>query len=734
MALYSDANWHHEMETKWKEVISRHRPDLCKSIDTMEFVEYLESLKVFNHRTCQTFKSTNGRYNQVSAILTALLKRPFEDFVKFCQALEKSNQRHIIEAYFTLNPGTAPPSSPLPTSQQPTLTQMDARPDEVEEGQDVLRTAWKDLIRNNYPFLVNDIDPDNGLMAYLIGKKIIVEWMQDTFSTKEGRSRRAAAILDHLLLKRPYEDFVHFCEALNSTNQKHIVEKYLKVDHIRQLNQPDSRGFNCPPHTIDLKKSVSQDLVGYDVSVLSNLDWKAVFVETRSILVDEVDASNEFINELLALGVFNSMSYEACEEKTAFFRMEFILDYMRRRPDEDFIRFCSALAKNNQRHIIDNVILKHRVDKLPSPNSCESPAVHQMSGDENVVNRRITHPEEELTSTEPTPHHRNIDEPENEMQVEEPCAGVQVICQPQDGGIPMEEQLIVANPVMPTPNPVMPMHLNHRVDTNDDDERGPADIEYVYVRPCDEQFYEQHHDAYPIFRRTRGVCVIVNIRDVIGLSTRLGTETDEKLLTQLFQHLHFEVQIYHNLDAVDIKRNIEALSANNSLRDHQCFVLFVLSHGEAIADENGRRIDCIYGSDGQKIPVDELLMPLTDARCPNLVGKPRIVFFQACRGKHYQTQTDAPSPPVYRDFLIGYPTQREYLSFRNTELGSWYINALIQVFMEKACNTSLSDMLNSVNGKVSKWSTEVINSQKGQSATYESHLTRSFYFFPGIFS
>lgn len=120
----------------------------------------------------------------MSGILTALLKRPFEDFVKFCEALENSGQRHIIDQFFTLNQEMREPPSSLPL--QPSApTHTDARPVEVMEADvDPLRGAWKDLIRNNYPSLVNFIDPDNGLMAQLISKKIISEWMQDTFTVR----------------------------------------------------------------------------------------------------------------------------------------------------------------------------------------------------------------------------------------------------------------------------------------------------------------------------------------------------------------------------------------------------------------------------------------------------------------------------------------------------------------------------------------------------------------------
>jgi len=37
-----------------------------------------------------------------------------------------------------------------------------------------------------------------------------------------------------------------------------------------------------------------------------------------------------------------------------------------------------------------------------------------------------------------------------------------------------------------------------------------------------------------------------------------------------------------------------------------------------------------------------------------------------------------------------------YRSFRNIEVGTWYVNALVQVFMEDACKMDVCAMLNKV--------------------------------------
>jgi len=59
--------------------------------------------------------------------------------------------------------------------------------------------------------------------------------------------------------------------------------------------------------------------------------------------------------------------------------------------------------------------------------------------------------------------------------------------------------------------------------------------------------------------------------------------------------------------------------------------MFVLSHG-TVKEVNYKKVDCVYGSDGQWLVIDDILSPFTGARCPFLKNKPKLMFFQACRG------------------------------------------------------------------------------------------------------
>ena len=86
--------------------------------------------------------------------------------------------------------------------------------------------------------------------------------------------------------------------------------------------------------------------------------------------------------------------------------------------------------------------------------------------------------------------------------------------------------------------------------------------------------------------------------------------------------------------------------------------------------------------------------------------------------------------PSLCDMLIGFPTQKGFIAYRKPEIGSWYMNAIVQVFSKHSHDTDLCAMLNMVNSLISN---EVTNTGKKQMSEYTSKLTKPyFHFFPGF--
>lgn len=104
------------------------------------------------------------------------------------------------------------------------------------------------------------------------------------------------------------------------------------------------------------------------------------------------------------------------------------------------------------------------------------------------------------------------------------------------------------------------------------------------------------------------------------------------LVVRPFGQLSFE---RNSVTFQEIKQKMRSFSNDATLRNAQCLILFILSHGQAIETPAGM-VDCVYGCDGQPVTVNEILEPLTDVNCPHLRNKPKLVFFQACRGGKWQ--------------------------------------------------------------------------------------------------
>ena len=126
---------------------------------------------------------------------------------------------------------------------------------------------------------------------------------------------------------------------------------------------------------------------------------------------------------------------------------------------------------------------------------------------------------------------------------------------------------------------------------------------------------------YEMDKNPRGVAIIINNKDFqpsTDLSTRDGTDVDRDNLERVFKKLLFTVVVRNNLDCNGIKQILkEHAEADHS--EHNAIIVAILSHGEEGA---------IYGTDGT-LKVRELTRLF---KGPNLAGKPKLFFFQACQG------------------------------------------------------------------------------------------------------
>ncbi|KAI9555367.1 hypothetical protein GHT06_017882 [Daphnia sinensis] len=237
--------------------------------------------------------------------------------------------------------------------------------------------------------------------------------------------------------------------------------------------------------------------------------------------------------------------------------------------------------------------------------------------------------------------------------------------------------------------------------------------------------------VYNMQHQRRGKAYIFNhdLFDAsLKLGERVGSKTDVENLERALSQLDFKVSCFHNCDITSVRKNIKQL-AEQDHTDNDCVMVIVLSHGM-----DGK----IYTSDSFYHP-DELWLPFTSDKCPSLAGKPKLFFIQACQGmkkdagstvqydssKMDSVATQEYSIPTMADFMIAYSTIPGYVSWRNTENGSWFIEALCEILITYGRQDDLLSMMTMVLLKVA-----TLGRNYSQIPCVVSQLIRRVYFPP----
>ncbi|MGH0115118.1 UNVERIFIED_CONTAM: hypothetical protein FKN15_070638 [Acipenser sinensis] len=250
-------------------------------------------------------------------------------------------------------------------------------------------------------------------------------------------------------------------------------------------------------------------------------------------------------------------------------------------------------------------------------------------------------------------------------------------------------------------------------------------------------------ESYRMLSSPRGLALVVsNVQfdpTTHDLDFRSGGEVDEITLTNLFSALDFR----------EMKAELEQFSRLEEHRLADACVVAVLSHGVEGA---------VYGVDGKLVQLDEIFQYFDNSSCPNLQNKPKVFFIQACRGDETDSgvdQRDGPdqseSPgceqrdarkekdlkvrlPTQSDMICGYASLKGTAALRNTKRGSWFIQAVSEVFYHNAKDKHVADMLVKVNSLIKQREgfapgTEFHRCK--EMSEYRSSLDKDLYLFPG---
>ncbi|PSN36008.1 hypothetical protein C0J52_19998 [Blattella germanica] len=185
-----------------------------------------------------------------------------------------------------------------------------------------------------------------------------------------------------------------------------------------------------------------------------------------------------------------------------------------------------------------------------------------------------------------------------------------------------------------------------------------------------------------------------NPRNVISLSTSSLTVNVKKATEWRDVSLPGE--------PLDMKNKIQEFACREEHKHYDCCVVAIMSHGHNLVN----KLDStIVASDGQDLQAEWVVEQFSNGKARHLVNRPKIFFFQTCRGDNYDfgvklsrrtMEHDGYAEhivPSMTDVLICHSTLPGFISHRDMYRGTWYIEAICDVFMENAHRMDLERMM-----------------------------------------
>jgi len=262
--------------------------------------------------------------------------------------------------------------------------------------------------------------------------------------------------------------------------------------------------------------------------------------------------------------------------------------------------------------------------------------------------------------------------------------------------------------------------------------------------------------AYKMAAYPRGLALIIEIEEFVNNveKPRIGSHVDTENLLKLFQQLHFKADHKKNLTRPQFLAVLREFANNQDHREKDMMILAVLSHG---------RDGQIIASDGLVVETEDIYAKFNNSNCPLLQGKPKFFIVQACRGddtdvsfpenvemfsdltpkrnlKRQRGDYDTvPIPtygelntarPTWEDMIIAYSTIPGFTSQRDHQSGTWFIQALVETFMNHAHDRELIDLLRMTSDYLSKFTNA--DGEKQTCNVEMRHLYKRIYFKPGL--
>ncbi|XP_064610452.1 cell death protein 3-like [Liolophura sinensis] len=285
----------------------------------------------------------------------------------------------------------------------------------------------------------------------------------------------------------------------------------------------------------------------------------------------------------------------------------------------------------------------------------------------------------------------------------------------------------------------------------------PLDVKVKKCRPDDVDMKKKFMDDDNVYcMKSKSMRILIinnekfeNAKDTNeALDTRDGTNIDATSLDMVFRQMGFRhIRTEPELTGLRILKTLKEEAADRKRTD-EGFMCFILSHGN---------VGSVYGTDGVPVSLEDIYKQFDGKMCRALLGKPKLFFIQACQGTKKDDTKQSPTPEenvaeleeqfkdlhlpreasdssadvaTKADMLVATATTAGYVSWRNIEHGSWFIQSLVYMLKNHAHKYDLQKILTLTNRMVGQNAT-----QKGgykQAAEKRDTLRKDFYFFPGL--
>ncbi|XP_030330652.1 caspase-1-like isoform X1 [Strigops habroptila] len=275
-----------------------------------------------------------------------------------------------------------------------------------------------------------------------------------------------------------------------------------------------------------------------------------------------------------------------------------------------------------------------------------------------------------------------------------------------------------------------------------------------WIRQCSLSEYQhiratEGDQIYPLYLprevRTRRALLICNI-DFEHLSRRNGAEVDVQGMTKLLEGLGYAVDIHHNLSSEEMATVMNDFADRKEHCTSDSTFLVFMSHGVRAGLCGTKSRD----EATDILSLDTIYEKFNNQHCQALLGKPKVVIIQSCRGGKVGSvlvseaaDLSVPTPgPTHTthvalegdaicevhlesDFATLHSSTPDTVSWRSSVTGSLFIQHLIEQFRNHAYNSDLEELFRKVQYSFGKFPRQLPSKER-------TTMPRKFFLFPGI--